>query len=156
MKMVIEHLAGNEELLKLPKTAFLCSRKVPAGIVLKCYDWAVQQRDAGNCVISGFHNQIEKDVLHFLLKGNQSIIIVLARSFKKQMDSDLVKPFEEDRLLIISPFGPEVKRASVKTAEIRNQVVAKLADIITIGYCRPGGQLTKMINLFPGKIIYFQ
>jgi hypothetical protein len=75
-------------------------------------------------VISGFHSQIEKDVLHFLLKGNQPIIIVLARSLKKQMEPELVKPFEEDRLLIISPFGPEVKRASVKTAEIRNQVMS--------------------------------
>jgi hypothetical protein len=30
---------GNIELLKLPKTAFLCSRNIPASAVLKCYDW---------------------------------------------------------------------------------------------------------------------
>jgi hypothetical protein len=30
---------GNIELLELPKTAFLCSRQVPASVVLKCYDW---------------------------------------------------------------------------------------------------------------------
>lgn len=73
---------GNCELIRLPKTAFLCSRKVPAGIVLKCYDWAIAQRDAGNCVISGFHSKIEKDVLHYLLKGTQPIIVALARGLK--------------------------------------------------------------------------
>ena len=38
---------GNTELLKLPKTAFLCSRNIPASVVLKCYDWAIKQRDNG-------------------------------------------------------------------------------------------------------------
>jgi len=37
---IIEHL-GNTEILKVYKTAFLCSRKVPASVVLKCYDWAI-------------------------------------------------------------------------------------------------------------------
>ncbi|MDR1009847.1 MAG: hypothetical protein LBM04_01725, partial [Opitutaceae bacterium] len=69
---------GNETLLSHPKTAFLCSRKVPAAAVLKCYDWAVEQRERGVCVMSGFHSQIEKDVLHYLLKGTQPVIVVLA------------------------------------------------------------------------------
>jgi len=55
---------GNTGLLSLPKTAFLCSRKVPASVVLKCYDWAVAQREAGNCVISGFHSQLVKLLQH--------------------------------------------------------------------------------------------
>ena len=58
--MRIEQLLGNEMLLELKKTAFLCSRKIPASTVLKCYDWAIAQREAGNCIISGFHSQIEK------------------------------------------------------------------------------------------------
>jgi hypothetical protein len=40
---------------------------VPASVILKCYDWAIAQREAGNCIISGFHSQLEKDVLHYLL-----------------------------------------------------------------------------------------
>jgi hypothetical protein len=36
---------GNIDPLKQPKTAFLCSRKVPASVVLKCYDWAIEQRE---------------------------------------------------------------------------------------------------------------
>lgn len=70
--------AGNYELIELPKTAFLCSRHVSASIILKCYDWAIDQRNGNGCIISGFHSQIEKDVLHYLLKGKQPIIIALA------------------------------------------------------------------------------
>ena len=67
---MIMNLLGNRDLFKITKTAFLCSRKVPASIVLKCYDWAIAQREAGNCGISGFHIQLEKDVFHYLLKGS--------------------------------------------------------------------------------------
>ncbi len=35
---MIQATLGNTEILKLPKTAFLCSRQVPADTVLKCYD----------------------------------------------------------------------------------------------------------------------
>jgi predicted Rossmann fold nucleotide-binding protein DprA/Smf involved in DNA uptake len=62
----IQHI-GNIELLKLPKTAFLSSRNISPQSVMACYDWATQQRSAGRCIISGFHSQIVKDVLHFLL-----------------------------------------------------------------------------------------
>jgi hypothetical protein len=58
--MKIEQLLGNENILELEKTAFLCSRSIPASAVLKCYDWAIVQREAGNCIISGFHSQLEK------------------------------------------------------------------------------------------------
>jgi hypothetical protein len=53
MKVEIKEFLGNRENLKLKKIAFLCSRKIPASVVLKCYDWAIEQREKGNCVISG-------------------------------------------------------------------------------------------------------
>ena len=144
--MKIEQLLGNRELLKLPKTAFLCSRKIPASIVLKCYDWAIAQRETGNCVISGFHSQIEKDVFHFLLKGKQPVIIVLARGLKEKLEPELQKPLEEGRLLIITPFDKSTKRVTELTAEIRNKLMVELADIITVGYASPGGQLEKVLS----------
>ena len=93
---------GNIELLQLPKTAFLSSRNISPPSVMACYDWATQQRSAGRCIISGFHSQIEKDVLHFLLKGTQPVIMVLGRSLYKKLPEELIKPLEENRLLIVS------------------------------------------------------
>ena len=152
---MIKESLGNIELLKLSKTAFLCSRQVPASVVLKCYDWAIGQRQAGNCVISGFHSQLEKDVFHYLLKGNQPIIIALARGMKENLEPELIKPLEEGRLLIISPFDRSVKRISTGLAEVRNRLMIDLSDRVVIGFASAGGNLEKLIREIEGKQVKF-
>jgi hypothetical protein len=141
MKPEIVDMVGNKDLLVLPKTAFLCSRRIPAGAVLKCYDWAIAERDAGRCVISGFHSRIEKDVLHYLLKGTQPIIVALARGLKTRIEPELKEALSGDRLLIITPFGGEVKWVTAETAKTRNAMMLDLADEIVIGYASKGGML---------------
>ncbi len=138
---------GKCELIRLPKTAFLCSRKIPASIVLKCYDWAIAQREAGNCIISGFHSKIEKDVLHYLLKGSQPIIVALARGLKMRLEPELVKPLKDGRLLIISPFDSTVIRAGELTASIRNKLMLDLAGSAVIGHASPGGALERLMKI---------
>jgi hypothetical protein len=152
--MDIKFQLGNSELLKLNTTAFLCSRKVPASTVLKCYDWAIAQREAGICVISGFHSTIEKDVLHYLLKGKQPIIVALARGLKEKMESEFKAPLEQGRLLFITPFNKEVKRVSTLTATTRNQMMIEIANQITIGYASKGGQLENLLNTFKKPVHY--
>jgi len=144
---------GNKDLLKQSKTAFLCSRSITASAVLKCYDWAIAQREAGNCIISGFHSQLEKDVLHYLLKGKQPIIIALARGLKEKVEPKLIKPLEQGRILIISPFDKTVKRVTEQTAEIRNKMMIELADSITIGYTSEGGKLEDLLKVSEKPII---
>ena len=150
---MIKEIHGNTDLLKLPKTAFLCSRNLPASVVLKCYDWAIEQREAGNCIISGFHSQIEKDVLHYLLKGNQPIIIALARGLKTRIEPEFKKPLEQGRLLIITPFDKSVKRVSEQTAEIRNKMMIELADSLTVGHASEGGKLESLLKTTNKEII---
>ena len=149
----MEHI-GNIELLKLPKTAFLCSRKVPASIILKCYDWAIAQREAGNCVISGFHSQIERDVLHYLLKGEQPIILILARGLKKKIELEFERPLNDGRMLIISPFESSVTRASEVTAATRNKLMIELGDELYIGHASAGGSLDKLLTGVTGIVTY--
>jgi len=144
---------GNIELLKLPKTAFLCSRKIPASAVLTCYDWAIAQQEAGNCVISGFHSPLEKDVLHYLLKGTQPIILALARGMKEKLDPEFQKPLEQGRLLIISPFDKSTRRVTKLSAETRNKMMIELAETITVGYASVGGQLEKLLKMTSKPII---
>ena len=151
--MPIKELIGNKDLLELPKTAFLCSRKIPASTVLKCYDWAIAQRELGNCVISGFHSQIEKDVLQYLLKGKQPIILALARGLKEELEPELKKPLEQGRLLIITPFDKTTKRVTELTAETRNKMMIEFADSITVGYARAGGRLDELLKMTDKQII---
>jgi len=146
----IEYL-GNKEILKLNKTAFLCSRHYPASIVLKAYDWAIAQKDAGNCIISGFHSQIEKDVFYYLLNGTQPVILVHARGLKIREDKQILKEVEKGRLLIISPFSQKVIKITSKTAQRRNYFMAKLADEIVVGYADKGGNIERLLQKIKNK-----
>ena len=130
---------GNIELLQLPKAAFLISRNISPQSVMACYDWATQQRSAGRCVISGFHSQIEKDVLHFLLKGTQPVILVLGRTLYKNLPDELIKPLEEERLLIVSVVS--TPRQSEETAQRRNRYILDNADEVVFGSLDVTGNL---------------
>ncbi|MBI4777807.1 DNA-binding protein [Candidatus Desantisbacteria bacterium] len=144
--MIPYHTQGNTDILKLHKTAFLCSRRCTADIVLKSYDWAIKQREKGNCIMSGFHSKIEKDVLHYLLKGSQPVILALARGFKKRLEPEIKKAFDNNQLLIITPFEKKVEKVTAETADIRNRLMAELADEIFIAYAQKGGNLENLIS----------
>ena len=135
---------GNTELLKQTKTAFLCSRKVPAGIILKSYDWAKQQREAGNCIVCSNHSPIEKDVFEILLKGSQPLILVLPRCLKKRWEPEILAAVQSKRLLIVSPFETTVTRITRETAQIKNETIIALADEIVTGNAEKGGQLENL------------
>ena len=144
--LITIHSEGNNEIIRHQKTAFLCSRKVSANVVLKCYDWAIEQRETGKCVISGFHSQLEKDVLHYLLKGEQPIIVVLARGLKQGIEPELQEAFDKGRLLFITPFGQNMKRVTEKTASLRNEMMMEIADDVVVGFAREGGKLKELIS----------
>jgi len=117
---------GNKELLNLPKTAFLASSTIPLDMVLRCYDWATSKHEG--CVVSGFSSKLEKDVLHFLIKGKQPVIVVLARQMYKQIPQELQPLLEENRLLMISVSNSV--RQSRATALARNRYICELSDHI--------------------------
>jgi hypothetical protein len=60
--------------------AFLCSKDTPGSSILKAFDHAAAWRDAGSCVISGFHSPLERQCLDILLRGQQPIVMVRART----------------------------------------------------------------------------
>jgi predicted Rossmann fold nucleotide-binding protein DprA/Smf involved in DNA uptake len=150
LKMIVSSL-GNTELLNRRKTAFLCSRKIPATVVLRCYDWAIKQRDQGNCIISGFHSRIEKDVFHYLLAGTQPVIMALARGMKEKIEPEHRTAVNTGRLLMVTPFAENVKRVSAETAEKRNRFMIELADEVVIGFASKGGMLERLIAEVKGK-----
>lgn len=119
---------GNKELLSLPKVGFLAASRVSSDEVMRCFDWAVQQSMEQHCVVSGFSSQMERDVLHFLLKGSCPIIVVLARMMYKVLSNEWQAAFDQGRMLIISTNN--APRQSRQTAQQRNQYVAELADTL--------------------------
>lgn len=145
MIVTTEYL-GNQELLNLQKTAFLASSNIASETVLRVYDWATNMRSRGDCIISGFNSKLEQDVLHFLLKGSQPIILVLARRMYKVIPEELEEALAQNRLLIVSVSN--VARQSKDTAMMRNRWVCKTADrILFVG-------VTKQSSLYALKAAF--
>ena len=144
---------GNKNIMKNHKTAFLCSRKCPSDIIIKSLDWARDKKNNGDCIISGFHSRIEKDVFDILMKGKQPIILVLARGMKERWPIEIKKAIEEERLLVISPFENNVKYVTQETANIRNELMTKIAEEIFIAYYTPNGNLHELVRKIKGKKI---
>ena len=147
--MKVEYL-GNQELLKLKKTAFLASSTISSETVLQVYDWATEMRNRGECVVSGFSSKLEQDVLHFLLKGCQPIIVVLARRMYKVIPDELKEALAQNRLLIISTTS--AIRQSKVTAMTRNRYVCEMADRILFVGVTEQSSLYAYKNLYHNKL----
>lgn len=98
----------------------MSSRRCPVEVVLKSYEWAEQQRIEENCGVCGNHSKIEKEVFEILLRGSQSLILVLGRSLYKRNSPEINEALRDDRLLMISPFDKKVNRLSKESASTRN------------------------------------
>ena len=132
---------GNLDILQLPKTALFCSGRCPGKLILRTYDQAAQWRDAGHCVVSGFHAPVEKECLRILLRGEPPIIICPARGLPKRIPPDWKKPLADGRLLILSIFPNTKSRITADLAARRNELVAALADDVFVAHATPGGRL---------------
>lgn len=137
---------GNKEIWDVERTAFFCSQKCPATVILKVYDWAIVQRDKGVCIISGFHTKIEKDVLSFLLKGDQPIIYVLARGLMKTYEPELEQAVKENRLLVVSPFTENQNRITQTLSNKRNEFIMENTKTIFVAYASKNGNLESLVK----------
>ncbi len=135
---------GNPDLLALPKTALFCSARCPGSAILAAYDQAAHWRDAGRCIISGFHSPIEQECLRILLRGKQPVIICPARALPKRLPPAWGQPLADGRLLVLSPFADTETRVTADLAERRNAFVAALADDAYFAHITPGGHAARL------------
>ena len=138
-------IAGSPAPLRSPLIALFCSKEAPGATILKTFDQAAAWRDAGRCVISGFHSPLEQECLEILLRGTQPIVMALARGFSApRLPPAQRKALDDGRLTILSPFGASETRATADLAHTRNRIIAALADEATFAYITPGGSLSKL------------
>jgi predicted Rossmann fold nucleotide-binding protein DprA/Smf involved in DNA uptake len=139
---------GDSGILTERKIALFCSVRCPGDAILRAYDTARKLRDEGVTVVSGFHSPVEKECLRILFRGEQPVIIVLARAMGKiRLPKDWRDPLEGGRLLLISPFEARPRRADKNYARRRNELVLALADELLIVHAEEGGEVERMIEL---------
>jgi hypothetical protein len=138
-------LLGNPDLLGLQKTALCSSVHCPGVAINAAYDQAARWRDAGRCVISGFHSPMEKECLRILLCGPQPLIICPARSLENmRLPREWKESLQRGRLLALAAFGPAEKRVTTELAARRNEWVVALADEVWMAHITPGGETERL------------
>ena len=141
---------GNKSLLEGTTVGFLSSRYVSSGAVLRCYDWATDVAGTVGAVVSGFHADIERDVLRLLLQQQQPVIMVLARTLYKELPTELHAALDAGRLLCIST-APRAVRVERSAALYRNEYIAELADRLVFGYISPESALAQLYDQYRDK-----
>ncbi|KAA9333230.1 DNA-binding protein [Hymenobacter busanensis] len=137
---------GNPTLLQRPKTAFFCSREYPLSAERPTFLWAMEQRYRNRCVLSGFHSRLEQTVFRYLLQGEQQpIVYVLGRGIQPNLRLEYGPEIADNRLLFVTPFEPDVRSITQETADIRNLLIAELAEAFFVPYAAPGGNLEQLL-----------
>ena len=138
-------IIGSLAPLLSPMTAFLCSKETPGATILKSFDQAAAWREAGRCIISGFHSPLETECLAILLRGRQPIALCPARGISSmRLPAEQRRAVEEGQLTIISPFTPRDRRANADLGRRRNRFIAALADEVVFGFVATGGSLAQL------------
>ena len=136
---------GNLDILHTKKLGLFCSVKCPGRLILRTYDLAQHLREAGVTVVSGFHSPIEKECLRLLLRGTQPIIICPARSLEgMRLPAEWKEPLGTGRLLLLSIFATNHRRADDRLVSRRNELVVRLADKVFLAYASPGGKTEQL------------
>ncbi len=147
-------MIGNRTLLDVPKVAYLASR----GGVGRTRDEVGRTRDEvgrtrrfapTECVISGFLSPLEHEVFEACLADGLPMIRVLACGMPARFPPRVQRALDSGRLLVMTPFGPEVTRVNAEHAAWCNQYLLHAADRVVIGQLNPDGMLACLLADMP-------
>lgn len=137
---------GNEILLTLFKTGFLCSRRIPDNQHMIISEWVKQLSPDNDCILCGNHSKAEQEVFTLLLQLKIPTILVLAESMKTHWSDEIQRALKENRILIITTCEETIHQVNWQTAADRNNLILSLAETIVIGYCSKGGNIERQIS----------
>ena len=137
---------GNAQLLKLNKTAFLCSRKTPESQEKVIFDWVKHLNPMTDCILCGNFSEMEQKVFTLLLEYKIPTILVMPNAVAKRWNKDVEDALNEKRLLIFSIWGKQTDEEVMCSSNDRNEVILLLADKTIVGYCREGGKIERQIE----------
>jgi len=135
---------GCQELLTLPMAAFFASRQCTGTAIRLAMDWAIQQAQARNVVISGFHSPLEQSVLKVLIEAHSPVVVVLARPVKgARLPPEWIELLKQGHMAVVSATA-STARLTGELAIERNNLVAQLAAQIVVAHASIGGTLKEL------------
>ena len=142
---------GNRALLTMPMTAFLASRGAVGAGPCACpaAAWEGQAQGPAHTVVSGFLSPMERAVFEACLADGTPMVQVLARGLPAAFPPRVQHAIDAGRLLVITPFPPEVTGFSTPRAAWCNQYVLHAACEVVIGQLAPDGMLACLLADLP-------
>lgn len=135
---------GNQALLSEPLTAFFSSRQCPGAAIRAAMDWALEQAQGRQPVVSGFHSPLEQSVLTVLLQARCPVVAVLARPVAgARLPPEWAESLVQGRMAVVSAATRSGRLTEALAAE-RNEWVASLASRIVLAHANPGGRLAAL------------
>lgn len=146
--MKIQKMQGNEALLQRPKTAFLSSRGIPAGLETAVKRWIAGLNPDADCVMCGSQSPVEKLAFRLLLERRIPTILMLAEAMPAVFDVDILSALDAGRLLVATHCDDNVHSVTARSAFDRNMLMLSLAQNTVIGHCSKGGNLERVLAGF--------
>lgn len=142
------YTSGNQDIFTQPQNiqiALFAGRECPGSLLLPAMDMAATLRGNKYTVISGFHSPLEQECLQVLLRGEQPVIACPARSIQSMRPLQPWKqPYQNDRLLVLSPFPEGKKRMNTTLAKQRNQLVVAMAKEMLIIHASASSKIVSL------------
>ena len=135
---------GNQTLLSLPMTAFFASRQCPGVGIRLAMDWAIQQAQVKNVVISGFHSPLEQSVLKLLIEAQSPVVVVLARPVESVRLPPGWRELLELGYMAVISVTTSTARLNGDLATERNDLVTLLANHTVVAHASIGGILESL------------
>jgi len=149
--------AGTSRLPRAGMLGFICSIQCPGSVVIRALDAARELRDAGVCVLGGFHSPMERECLEILLRGKQPVGYCPAHGLDSLLLTESQSAdVKNGRLVLIAAFPPEIRKATVEQAIQRNCLIADLATALWVPHAAPAGKVWTTVRktLAVGKPVY--
>ncbi|MFC1856866.1 DNA-processing protein DprA [Thermodesulfobacteriota bacterium] len=135
------YASGDMGILQYPKIGLICSIRCSGSIIIRTFDAIRDLRDMHVAMIGGFHSPMERDCLDLWLNGTQPVIFCPAKSLHNlPMGKTARKALAINRLLILTPFGNDVRRTTSRQAIFRNDMVAALSDVLFVPHASNNGK----------------
>ncbi len=130
---------------------FLCSARCSGDAILAAYEVSKKLSPVEGAVVGGFHSPMEKQFLDILLVRKVPAVICVPRPLVGMRIPPVWKTaMQEGRLLLLSPVLSGNRRFSRSMAEMRNAIVAAIADPLFVPYAAPGGSVEKLLTVCAG------
>lgn len=136
---------GNRDFLAQNPTAFFASRQCPGTAIRAAMDWALQQAQARQVVVSGFQSPLEQSVFKILIAARSPVVAVLARPVQgARLPPEWAEPLAQGHMAAVS-WATAPKRLTREEAVRRNAQIAQLAAKLVVAYASPGGGMSTLV-----------